>query len=50
MGTHPRAADNRWLLDATQRQIPVICFLVASLSRVPAHHPDIHRRLFKKVT
>jgi hypothetical protein len=27
MGTDPNSADNRWLLDAMQRQIPVIYFL-----------------------
>ena len=27
MGTDPNSPDNRWLLDAMQRQIPVIYFL-----------------------
>src|SRR3984893_15108876 len=33
MGTHPTAADNRWLLDAMQQQIPVIYFLGVSPGR-----------------
>jgi putative restriction endonuclease len=30
MGTDPNSADNRWLLDAMQQQIPVIYFLGTS--------------------
>jgi putative restriction endonuclease len=33
MGTDPNSPDNRWLLDAMQRQIPVIYFLGASPGR-----------------
>jgi putative restriction endonuclease len=33
MGTDPNSADNRWLLDATQRQIPVIYFIGVSPGR-----------------
>src|SRR5436190_1272521 len=33
MGTDPNSADNRWLLDAMQRQIPVIYFLGTSPGR-----------------
>jgi putative restriction endonuclease len=30
MGTDPNSADNRWLLDAMQRQVPIIFFLGTS--------------------
>jgi putative restriction endonuclease len=33
MGTDPNSADNRWLLDAMQEQIPVIYFLGTSPGR-----------------
>jgi putative restriction endonuclease len=33
MGTDPNSADNRWLLDAMQQQIPVIYFLGTSPGR-----------------
>jgi len=33
MGTAPNSPDNRWLLDAMQRQIPVIYFLGTSPGR-----------------
>jgi len=33
MGTDPNSPDNRWLLDAMQRQIPVIYFLGTSPGR-----------------
>ena len=33
MGTDPNSADNRWLLDAMQQQIPVIYFLGISPGR-----------------
>src|SRR6267154_5409815 len=33
MGTDPNSADNRWLLDAVQQQIPVIYFLGTSPGR-----------------
>jgi putative restriction endonuclease len=33
MGTDPNSADNRWLLDAMQQQIPVIYFLGSSPGR-----------------
>jgi putative restriction endonuclease len=33
MGTDPSSADNRWLLDAMQRQIPIIYFLGTSPGR-----------------
>ena len=33
MGTDPNSADNRWLRDAMQRQIPVIYFLGTSPGR-----------------
>jgi hypothetical protein len=37
MGTNPNSADNRLLLDAMQRQIPVIYFLGTS----PGHYQPI---------
>jgi putative restriction endonuclease len=48
MGTDPNSADNRWLLDAMQQQIPVIYFLGTSPGRyqpiIPTFilgwHPD----------
>jgi putative restriction endonuclease len=43
MATDPNSPDNRWLLDAMQRQIPVIYFLGHFARSVSAHHPDIHR-------
>jgi putative restriction endonuclease len=33
MGTDPNLPDNRWLLDAMQRQIPIIYFLGTSPGR-----------------
>jgi putative restriction endonuclease len=33
MGTDPNSPDNRWLRDAMERQIPVICFLGTSPGR-----------------
>ena len=33
MGTDPNSPDNRWLLDAMQRQIPIIYFLGTSPGR-----------------
>jgi putative restriction endonuclease len=48
MGTDPNSPDNRWLLDAMQRQIPVIYFLGTSPGRyqpiiptfIVGWHPD----------
>src|SRR5580693_6163887 len=37
MGTDPNSADNRWLLDAMEQQIPVIYFLGTS----PGHYQPI---------
>jgi putative restriction endonuclease len=37
MGTDPNSADNRWLLDAMQQQIPLIYFLGTS----PGHYQPI---------
>jgi putative restriction endonuclease len=37
IGTEPTSADNRWLRDAMQRQIPVIYFLGTS----PGHYQAI---------
>jgi putative restriction endonuclease len=42
MGTEPNSPDNRWLLDATQQQIPVIHFLGNVAGSLSAHHPDIY--------
>jgi putative restriction endonuclease len=39
MGTYPNSPDNRWLLDAMQRQIPVIYFLGTSPGRYQAIIP-----------
>jgi len=39
MGTDTAAADNRWLLDAMERQIPVIYFLGTSPGRYQAIIP-----------
>ena len=41
MGTDPNSADNRWLRDAMQRQIPVIYLLGTS----PGRYQPISRRL-----
>jgi putative restriction endonuclease len=39
MGTDPNSADNRWLLDAMQRQTPVIYFLGTSPGRYQSFIP-----------
>jgi putative restriction endonuclease len=39
MGTDPNSADNRWLLDAMERQIPVIYFLGISPGRYQPNIP-----------
>jgi hypothetical protein len=48
MGTDRNSPENRWLLDAMQRQIPVIYFLGTSPGPISAHHPHIHRRLARR--
>src|ERR1700757_1567877 len=45
MGTDPNSADNRWLMDAMQQQIPVIYFLGTSARSVSAHDTHVHRWL-----
>jgi putative restriction endonuclease len=41
MGEDPTAADNRWLREAMERQVPVILFPRVLARPLPAHHPRI---------
>jgi putative restriction endonuclease len=45
MGQDPNAADNRWLREAFENQVPLIYFLGIAPGRLPNHVSGLHFRL-----